>query len=136
MSTTEFLEGGSLDANKTTGGLNRTPVQVECIDLSKWLLERYESWGDSEIHLKLDCEGAEYPLLEKLIETNALQRINRLYVDWHWHKIGMPQAAHEDMLRKLILNKKHFETWPEIFTPEYCKLTPQVRYKLVKKQAI
>jgi len=32
---------------------------------------------------KMDIEGAEYPILEKMIEKNNLNYIKILYVEWH-----------------------------------------------------
>lgn len=34
--------------------------------------------------MKVNIEGSEYPLLERLIETNAISKINRLLVQFHY----------------------------------------------------
>lgn len=46
------------------------------------------------IVLKLDVEGAEYEILRSLINSGLISRISRLYVEWHWKKMGMSYADH------------------------------------------
>lgn len=54
-----------------------------------------------KIILKLDVEGAEYEILDKLIERGLMARVSRLYAEWHWHKIGMSQERHEAIYNRV-----------------------------------
>jgi FkbM family methyltransferase len=56
--------------------------ELPCIDLAKWLLENFGA--EDYVVLKLDIEGAEYEVLDRLIETGAISRIRELYVEFHW----------------------------------------------------
>ena len=56
------------------------PVNVKCIDFAKFLKSFSE---DDYIVVKLDIEGAEYDVLNHLIETKAITKINELYVEFH-----------------------------------------------------
>jgi len=56
------------------------PIKVKCIDFSEFLLGFDD---DSYIIVKLDVEGAEYEILEHLINTNIITKINELYVEFH-----------------------------------------------------
>jgi hypothetical protein len=37
------------------------------------------------IIVKLDIEGAEYEVIESLLESGAINRINELFIEWHDH---------------------------------------------------
>ena len=56
-------------------------VPVPCIDLSKFL-ELHTS-EDDFIVMKLDVEGAEYDILDKMLEDMTLHRISHLFVEFH-----------------------------------------------------
>lgn len=54
---------------------------VECIDLSQFILENIDL--NQNIILKIDIEGAEYEVIDKLIEDDTLKYINTIAVEWH-----------------------------------------------------
>ena len=49
---------------------------VDCIDLSRAIPEEIDL-------LKMDIEGAEFPVLQKLFESGAIQRVKRIAVELH-----------------------------------------------------
>lgn len=51
---------------------------VKCFDLSRWL-ERLSE----QVVLKLDCEGAEYDLIEHLEQTGSIHFVDLLLVEFH-----------------------------------------------------
>lgn len=51
--------------------------------------------------LKLDVEGAEYEILRALIDSGLMPRISRLYVEWHWKKMGMSYEDHLQMYNEV-----------------------------------
>lgn len=53
--------------------------QVRCFDLASFV----KSLGKVPIVLKMDVEGAEYPLLEHLIAKKATKNIWKAWVEWH-----------------------------------------------------
>lgn len=55
-------------------------IEVECIDLDEFI-RQIES--DTEIYLKLDIEGAEYEVLELLIKNKTINKIHKIYVEFH-----------------------------------------------------
>jgi FkbM family methyltransferase len=59
-------------------------VEVECLDLSKFILDNFSK--DDFIVVKLDIEGAEYDVLKKMIKDDSISYINDLYVEFHSHK--------------------------------------------------
>lgn len=60
-------------------------VMVDCFDLAAWL----RALPVGEVVLKLDAEGAEYPLLARLHESGLDGRLQRVIVEWH-----PPDTAH------------------------------------------
>jgi FkbM family methyltransferase len=60
-------------------------IEVECINFSKWLEEKF-SFLDYLI-VKLDIEGAEYAVLNKLIEDKSINLINELHGEFHENRI-------------------------------------------------
>jgi FkbM family methyltransferase len=56
------------------------PIKVKCIDTSEFL-KQFDN--DNYIILKLDVEGSEYEILNHLIETGEINKINELYVEFH-----------------------------------------------------
>ena len=37
------------------------------------------------IVVKLDIEGAEYEVIESMLNSGAINRVNELYIEWHDH---------------------------------------------------
>jgi len=56
-------------------------VDVPCIDFSRWVRERFTP--DDYVVLKLDIEGSEYEVLEKMINEGSIKLISKLYIEWH-----------------------------------------------------
>ena len=54
---------------------------TSCIDLSKCIKENFNITDN--IHLKLDIEGAEFRVLEKLVKDDTISYLNTLAVEWH-----------------------------------------------------
>ena len=61
-------------------------IDVQCIDFTKWVSENI-NLNDYNI-LKLDIEGAEYEVLNKMMDTNTLEYFNELVGEWHDNKIN------------------------------------------------
>ncbi len=55
--------------------------EIECIDLSKFIFENFEK--DDYIVVKMDIEGAEFHVIDHLIETKAIEFINKMFIEWH-----------------------------------------------------
>ena len=93
--------GSSILRDKTTGGLAYDqPMTVDSIDLDLWIKENVAP--DDYVILKMDIEGAEYEVLEKLIGSESIKKVSEIYVEWHWGRIGgMTRKAHDQLLRRL-----------------------------------
>lgn len=84
----------------------------EDLPLGSTIMKEKSGWGDGQIMkvlcvdildiipdqpfcLKLDAEGAEYDILERLIESGKSDLVNRLYVEWHDTKMSSDNSERQ-----------------------------------------
>ncbi|MGW8324094.1 MAG: FkbM family methyltransferase [Desulfobacterales bacterium] len=91
---------------KDKRGISEIYVIVKTIDFAKHIIEQSKKY--EKIVVKMDIEGAEYEVVEHLIETGAIDHIDTMYVEWHWYntKMGMKKDARKLRHRTLISNLK------------------------------
>jgi FkbM family methyltransferase len=70
---------------------------ASCINLSKYIKDNFNITDN--IYLKLDIEGAEFRVLEKLVKDDTISYLNTLAVEWHDELI---KDYTEDILKKLF----------------------------------
>jgi FkbM family methyltransferase len=100
LSQKEMPLGSTLLKEKNTGKLDYAhPVRVPTMDFSKWIRRKFNK--NTYIVLKLDIEGAEYPVLNKMIEDGTIKWINEIYVDFHAKKVGVSKEEHNSLVNKL-----------------------------------
>jgi FkbM family methyltransferase len=75
-------------------------IEIPCIDFSKWMKERFTA--DDYIILKLDIEGSEYEVLDKMFAEGTFDLIDKLYIEWHW------------LQRRTISDERHLATVAEV----------------------
>jgi len=94
-----FASASSLIADKynvsESGG-----VEVEVIDLAAFI----EALGRPVKVLKIDVEGAEYRVLNRLIDSGLIERIEHVFVETHARMIPSLRAA-DDALRQRIADR-------------------------------
>ncbi|MDB5118121.1 MAG: FkbM family methyltransferase [Mucilaginibacter sp.] len=97
FSTTDFaISSVQNNSNKTA-----KYVDVNLIGINEVLKEVFENdFANEKIYLKLDCEGAEYEILQALSDNNELKCISVIELEWHY------QGAKELMD---ILEKNNFQ---------------------------
>jgi beta-1,4-mannosyl-glycoprotein beta-1,4-N-acetylglucosaminyltransferase len=109
---THYAEGlgSSISAHHTDATFNPSKakaVVVKAVDLVDYLEASVTE--DDFVVLKIDVEGAEWAIINKLIARNATRLIDTMICEWHWYGAGgrgaTPEiAAHyatavEEMLR-------------------------------------
>lgn len=75
---------------------------IKCIDILDII-------PDEPFCLKLDAEGAEYDILERLIENNKADLIDRLYIEWHDSKMTSDNYARQVAIVNYF--KKKIKAW-------------------------
>jgi len=75
------------------------PRQVDSIDLSSWVLNNFSE--NCKIILKLDIEGAEYEVLEKMVMDGSVFLVDEILIEIHGSKCGKTLEESIDMLNLL-----------------------------------
>lgn len=87
-------------------------IKVPCIDFVEWI-EKNTTENDY-IVIKLDIEGNEYSILEKLIKSKCMNQIAKMYIEWHGHFMADPKKfklRQENIEKILLTNNIILETW-------------------------
>lgn len=91
--------GSSILADKNT--VRKNKIQVLSLDVLYFLNLLFQN--KEEIILKIDIEGKEYDILEKILTTTFLQtHVKNLFIEWHWNKTkSIPQTRHDQVVSAL-----------------------------------
>lgn len=72
-------------------------MTVPCIDFAEYLYNLGE-----DVVIRMDIEGAEYPVLERLIMTGVIKQVKYLGIEWHASKMsGNYQERQQKIEKKL-----------------------------------
>lgn len=77
-------------------------LTVDCVDILDII-------PDEKFCLKVDAEGAEYDILERLIESGKHELVDRLYVEWHDSKMTSDNFARQVAIANYF--KKRIKEW-------------------------
>jgi FkbM family methyltransferase len=75
--------GSSVMPNKRDWGKGDI-IKVPGFDFSKWIT----NFVGHYVIVKMDIEGAEYPVLKKMMEDGTMGIMKELWVEWHGSKLG------------------------------------------------
>ena len=119
----DITDGSSLLGQKINNLNESIYVDIPCVDLSQWVKTTFTQ--NDYVILKLDIEGAEYEVLNKMIDDGSINIIKELWGEWHHDKIT---DAHTLQIAKKVYNyldTNHikFNTW-EIHIPTVGKSHP------------
>lgn len=92
-----------MDGKAAWGTDYANPVEVPAIDFPAWL--EHTAGLDDLVVCKLDIEGAEYPVLEQLIESGAIDLIDELTVEFHNHHFESIDADRHARVRQAVLDR-------------------------------
>jgi FkbM family methyltransferase len=78
------------DLRGSVGGFDTTPseavaatMEIDAVDAAEIVSSAVRNHPDAEIVLKLDCEGSEYAVIERLSETGWLSSLAAVLMEWH-----------------------------------------------------
>ncbi len=86
-----------------------TEMKVECIDFHKWLVEHIEQ--EDYVIVKMDIEGAEYDIVDHIIEKGSIKLINEFWGEIHGKKIGKTEKDVYEWKLKLYNEGLTFQKW-------------------------
>lgn len=110
-------DGSSLFADKRIDAKGQVEndacprLSVPCVDVSRFVREASETY--QTIVLKLDVEGAEYDILERMIEQDTLALVDRVLCEFHGRKMGWDPAREARLIEK-IQETHVIEEWDAI----------------------
>ncbi|MCD1588403.1 FkbM family methyltransferase [Halomonas sp. IOP_14] len=96
-------DGSSLIRNKRIDYAGRVKnkafptITAQCVDIARFIQDCEPHYD--RIILKMDIEGAEYDILDRLIEKKLLGNIDKLYCEFHWHKCGISKKRHDAIVQ-------------------------------------
>ena len=91
------MVGASLFESKRRSG---TSVEVELRDAADWF-EQHVS-GEDEVVVKLNCEGAECDILDRLLAAGELSKVDEMVVHFDVRKV--PGQAHREAATRAALD--------------------------------
>lgn len=105
------MDGGSLLDNMKHRA-DREPIQVRCLDLADFINDYIRSmYPGCPIHIKLDIEGAEYAVINHLLDRKAIAPIDELVVEFHTRQNRSLREAHDMLIERLELNHIKYTNW-------------------------
>jgi hypothetical protein len=66
---------------------------------------------DDFIIVKMNIEGAEYKVLNKMIRSKSINYINELFIEFHYKKMDMPENEHNQLVGKLEKSGLDVQLW-------------------------
>jgi FkbM family methyltransferase len=82
---------------------------IECIDVSTWLRKLINDEQFDAIFVKMDIEGSEYHVIDKMIADNSLMLIDKLFIEFHKR---FPKVPEIDTINEYV--KKMHDAAPEL----------------------
>lgn len=77
--------GSSLIQDKKTFIDEKIYREVLCIDFPQWIKDQFTK--EDYVILKLNIEGAEYDILNKMVENGSIGVVKELFVDFHSNRM-------------------------------------------------
>jgi FkbM family methyltransferase len=85
------------------------PEAVPCFDFSIWLLRHFALTDN--IVVKMDIEGAEYELLEKMIQDRSIHLVTKLICEWHFDRYPSVSRERHQALKRRVGEIVSLESW-------------------------
>lgn len=80
--------------------------EVQCVNICEWIKNNVS--GDDYVILKLDIEGAEYTVIDALIEKGIDKHIDEWFIEWHMPgKLPNLDAAYMNEVKDKFIEKKY-----------------------------
>lgn len=98
--------------NWNTNQTFQDSLEVPSIDISEFISKHFSK--DDFIVLKMDIEGSEYDVLEKMIGDDSISLINEIYIEWHSRCFidNIPILSREASLQEILPTKvQKVHTW-------------------------
>lgn len=58
-------------------------IRAQVVSATEVIEQARSKFPDHELVIKMDCEGAEYEIIENLVSSGAIRQVKRLMLEWH-----------------------------------------------------
>lgn len=82
-------------------------VELHTIDFSEWI----KQFKDDYVIVKMDIEGAEFPILEKMLNDGTHKIMNQLWCEFHPNKVRTYTTIYKDDLVARLRKDIKVEEW-------------------------
>lgn len=86
-----------------------TGQKTPCFDFSRWLMENFGI--RDEVVVKMDIEGAEYRLLEKMLADRSLLLVKKIIIEWHQDRFPDVSVAEHQRLVDEVSRVCSLQNW-------------------------
>ena len=108
------------------------PREVSCIDISEAIRKEFSK--DDYIIVKMDIEGGEYAVLEKMVNDGTMEYIDKLYCELHGSKCGKSLQESLDLLDMVESTGHKLYTWcAETLYENHLKTNKFYTHQMIKK---
>ena len=94
------------DINLTTG---KSGGNLQTLDFSKFILDNFDK--NDNIILKMDIEGAEYKVIDKMFNDDSLKYISKFYGELHGTKKRFNQEDSNKLFKQIYSNNLSMFNW-------------------------
>lgn len=98
--------GSTLEKSKKNWGIGEI-IEAECFDFSEWI----KQFSNDYVIVKMDIEGAEFPVLEKMLKDGTLKYMNQLWVEVHPNKVRNYTTTYSNDLIERVRKHTEVELW-------------------------
>ncbi len=84
-------------------------LNVPCFDFSAWMLKTFHL--TDYVVLKMDIEGSEYAILDKMLADRSLSLVNELRCEWHHDRYPEIGEARHNEVRNRAKSVTHLIDW-------------------------
>ena len=103
------LSRGSMTTCRDKGGLFLgEPLIIECIDIARIINEYCDKFNKNIDVVKIDTEGTEYELINRLIETKTIEKVDKVYFEDHERKINTNRSLWKNYKKETLGKMKQF----------------------------
>jgi len=114
-STDRRTGAGTLNQQKAAWNLQsghraNEEIIIETIDFSQWIKKNFAK--KDFIILKMDIEGAEYDVLQKMIDDGTMNYIDEIMIEFHQEKCDVSKEVHDRIVAEIVSRDIHLDdTW-------------------------
>ena len=108
VGSTSHVDGwGSCVSDLQSSHTFENQIMISSIDFSQWI----KRFTNCEIYCKMDIEGAEFPVLRKMVNDDTIKLIHTLWVEWHDVDLSNESNTSRNELIKNISSFTNLNNW-------------------------